>query len=448
MALLSDPAQPQRFSLLAPDVAASIRQFQAMPVPAAPAQAPQRARVSGWRLLDRVLGGETVSEGLDAERARLQAEADAPRERMLAQRELDIAQQFGGAPAWLALRANRGEFGGQLSRQFAPQTLAEGSASVTPGQLNAPPIMNERRVVAGDRVVGMGGPNMAPRELLTVSPSFAEETRRYEVENPTIAQGGRVVNLPTGSVVAEGMVPLASVSVPQGGSAAAFDPATGTYGASIQGQSERRRSYEDANGVRRYEDDGSAVFPGDEVRVRSQARGRLDAATASGNLLLSEVDKAIGLTGAGETGMVGAVMGAVPGTRALNLRKTIETIKANVGFNYLQQMRELSPTGGALGSLAVQEMQSLQSVLGNLDPNMGERELEGVLNQVKSIVEQGQALRERLYNEQFGASPVGGGQAAASAPASSVVTVRTPAEAQALRPGTRYRTPDGQEYVR
>ena len=235
MPLLSDPAQPQRYTLMAPDVAASIRQFQAMPVPAAPAQAPQRARVSGWRLLDRVLGGETVSEGLDAERARLQAEADAPRERMLAQRELDIAQQFGGAPAWLALRANRGEFGGQLSRQFAPQTLAEGSASVTPGQLNAPPIMNERRVVAGDRVVGMGGPNMDPRELLTVSPSFAEKTRRFEVEHPTVAQGGRVVNLPTGRVVAEGMVPLAPVSLPQGGSVAPFNPTTGEFGAPVQG---------------------------------------------------------------------------------------------------------------------------------------------------------------------------------------------------------------------
>lgn len=235
MPLLSDPAQPQRFNLLAPDVAASIRQFQAMPVPAAPAQAPQRARVSGWRLLDRVLGGETVSEGLDAERARLQAEADAPRERMLAQRRMDIAQQFGGDPAWLAMQTNPGAVGENLARRLAPQTLAEGSALVTPGQLNAPPIMNERRVVAGDRVVGMGGPNMAPRELLTVSPSFAEETRRYEVENPTIAQGGRVVNLPTGRVVAQGMVPLDPVTLPQGASVATFNRETGEFGTPMQG---------------------------------------------------------------------------------------------------------------------------------------------------------------------------------------------------------------------
>jgi hypothetical protein len=154
---------------------------------------------------------------------------------MLAQRELDIAQQFGGAPAWLALRANRGEFGGQLSRQFAPQTLAEGSASVTPGPLNAPPIMNERRVVAGDRVVGMGGPNMDPRELLTVEPSFAQRTDRYEAENPTIAQGGRVVNLPSGRVVAQGMVPLDPVSLPQGGSVAPFNRETGEFGPPVQG---------------------------------------------------------------------------------------------------------------------------------------------------------------------------------------------------------------------
>ena len=203
--------------------------------PAPAAAPPQRQRVSGLRVLDRVLGGATVTEGLDAERARLQAEADAPRERMMAQRRLDIAQQFGGDTAWLAMQTNPGAVGENLARRLAPQTLAEGSAVVTPGQVNGAPIMNERKVVVGDRVVGMGGAGVAPREMLTVEPSFADLTARSLADNPTVASGATVFNLPTGRVVAQGMVPLDPVTLPQGASVAPFNRETGEFGTPMQG---------------------------------------------------------------------------------------------------------------------------------------------------------------------------------------------------------------------
>ncbi len=55
------------------------------------------------------------------------------------------------------------------------------------------------------------------------------------------------------------------------------------------------------------------------------------------------------------------------------------------------------------------------------------------------------------YEErQRGGSQARTGSGARNAPAQTgrVVTARTPAEAQRLAPGTRYRTPDGQEYIR
>ena len=203
----------------------------------APAPAPaQRERVSPWRVLDGIFRpGGTISSSLDAERARLQAEADAPQERMMAQRRLDIAQQFGGDTAWLAMQTNPGAVGENLARRLAPMAAAEGTAIVTPGQVNGAPIMNERRAVVGDRVVGMGGPGVGPRELLTVEPSFAERTARFSAENPTLPSGSRIVNLPSGNTVAEGLVPLAPVSLPQGGSVAPFNPETGDFGAPMQG---------------------------------------------------------------------------------------------------------------------------------------------------------------------------------------------------------------------
>jgi hypothetical protein len=237
MGLLDRPQQAQRYGLLSPDVMQLIQSGGPRMAPA-PAPAPaQRARVSPWRVLDGIFSSEgdgTVSGALDRERARLQAEADAPQERMMAQRRLDIAQQFGGDPAWLAMQTNPGAVGENLARRLAPQTLAEGSALVTPGQVNGAPIMNERRAVVGDRVVGMGGPGVSPRELLTVEPSFKERTDRFNAENPVLPQGSTWVG-PNGQPRAQGLVPLAPVSLPQGGSVAPFDPTTGEFGAPMQG---------------------------------------------------------------------------------------------------------------------------------------------------------------------------------------------------------------------
>lgn len=46
----------------------------------------------------------------------------------------------------------------------------------------------------------------------------------------------------------------------------------------------------------------------------------------------------------------------------------VNTIKANLGFDALQAMRDASPTGGALGQVAVQELEMLQSTVAALDP--------------------------------------------------------------------------------
>lgn len=63
----------------------------------------------------------------------------------------------------------------------------------------------------------------------------------------------------------------------------------------------------------------------------------------------------------------GSLLSVVPGSSAKDLDSTITTIKANIGFDRLQRMRAESPTGGALGQVAVQELVALQSTIANLD---------------------------------------------------------------------------------
>lgn len=82
------------------------------------------------------------------------------------------------------------------------------------------------------------------------------------------------------------------------------------------------------------------------------------------------------------SGITGGVSKYVPGTPAYNLARDIDTIKANIGFQTLQAMREASPTGGALGQVAVQELEMLQATLGSLDVGQGPAQLKENLNNV------------------------------------------------------------------
>lgn len=123
--------------------------------------------------------------------------------------------------------------------------------------------------------------------------------------------------------------------------------------------------------------------------------------TGTGNTIaridnvMSELDRAISGVGYTTTGLIGAATKNLPGSPAKDLSGSLTTIKANIGFNELQAMREASPTGGALGQVAVQELEALQSVLASLEQDQSPERVAENLNKVKnhyarwrSIVEQ------------------------------------------------------------
>lgn len=105
--------------------------------------------------------------------------------------------------------------------------------------------------------------------------------------------------------------------------------------------------------------------------------------------IIGAVDDVLGKIGqgpggfSGEAGFVGAQMSQVPGTKAYDVRESLETLKANLGFEELAAMRAASPTGGALGAIAVQELKALQSTVGNLDIGQSHDQLVRELNKIK-----------------------------------------------------------------
>jgi hypothetical protein len=82
------------------------------------------------------------------------------------------------------------------------------------------------------------------------------------------------------------------------------------------------------------------------------------------------------------TGM-GAMGSFLPFTSAGRLKATIDPIKANLAFDKLQEIRQNSPTGGAVGNVSDNDMKLLASVAGSLDPGQGEDRLDRTLRDVR-----------------------------------------------------------------
>ena len=100
-------------------------------------------------------------------------------------------------------------------------------------------------------------------------------------------------------------------------------------------------------------------------------------------ITINNVNEALGQLGFFSTGLVGGLAQYAPGSDAYNLNQTLQTIKANIGFNELQAMRAASPTGGALGNVANQELDALQATLGSLKIGQKKPQLKKNLEDVK-----------------------------------------------------------------
>lgn len=136
----------------------------------------------------------------------------------------------------------------------------------------------------------------------------------------------------------------------------------------------------------RYKDGSDQLepIPGGPKDTSAKDEARAKGAIQKADIVIQKVDEALDKTGFFTTGLPGAVLSSIPGTSAYDLDATIDTIKGNLGFSELQAMREASPTGGALGQVAVQELTMLQSTVASLKKGQGREQTENNLKQVKT----------------------------------------------------------------
>lgn len=87
------------------------------------------------------------------------------------------------------------------------------------------------------------------------------------------------------------------------------------------------------------------------------------------------------------TGVIGQALSNVAGTDATSLRAKLDTITSGVGFGRLNDMREASKTGGALGNVSEIELRQLNASMGSLNPNQKPSELKKTLETIKEQYE-------------------------------------------------------------
>ena len=181
---------------------------------------------------------------------------------------------------------------------------------------------------------------------------------------------------------------------------------------------------------------GEAATKQAEVKKKETERAR--QSSMKGNVVLNaldDVERVMSSSTLPTTGMLGSRLSSVPGTAAHDVATSLGTIGANISFENLNQMRQASPTGGALGAVSDRENEMLKSAWGSLQQSQSPEQFKRNLGRVRTI-----------FNE-----IVHGKEAAAKMESdrmSGVREIRSKEDYDALPSGTKFLAPDGSTRVK
>lgn len=111
-----------------------------------------------------------------------------------------------------------------------------------------------------------------------------------------------------------------------------------------------------------------------------------EVGTTVGNAL-DDIDRLMKSATLPTTGAMGARVASIPGTAAHDIAQALTTISGNISFAQLQQMREASPTGGALGAVSDNEQKLLQNSFAALSQSQSEEQFKTNLGRVRATFE-------------------------------------------------------------
>lgn len=222
-------------------------------------------------------------------------------------------------------------------------------------------------------------------------------------------------------------------------------------------------------GYRRTPSGDLQAIPGGPADLKQQGLFNQDSAALTGTIssmdrlaaAANEVLHHPGLEGI--TGWRGKLPNA-PGSDAANAEALLGTLKSQAGFGVLQDMRNNSKTGGALGAVSDAEGKRLESNLAALDKSQSLEQFKANLQKIVDYSDQAKDRMRGAFNMRHGdaaantggatgsfddskapgtaRTPASSGGAGKAAPA-GVPTVKSPADVAKLPSGSLFVGPDG-----
>ena len=293
-----------------------------------------------------------------------------------------------------------------------------------------------RRVTAGDILRGRGKPDMATAveqgilPLDTLKDALQDPKAEYKVVGKSLvkipAGGGQpeavfspppepntTYTLLTEQQIKENPTLTPGVAYQRNNKTQEITAVTGDPRVTQVGDYQVNRAY-DENGKLTT---SMSIIPGSETdrklqdRIRATSQGFASRAQKL-DLMSDFTTKAINLLekDTSPTDWRGAAtrdFGKVPFLGALTAGSPTEifdgyltVIKSSIGFDKLQKMRDESPTGGALGQVAILELIALQNSMAPLEPKIGDKEMIESLKRIKSTYEENMEILANNYTNE------------------------------------------------
>lgn len=179
----------------------------------------------------------------------------------------------------------------------------------------------------------------------------------------------------------------------------------------------------------------TAKAESEKAKIAVVAKAKMDALETRTDIVERAISEAIPQIGLFTAGTLGSPLSMIPGTPAKNVRRLLDAVKANIGFEELNNLRAQSPTGGALGQVTERELGFLQSVLGSMEQDQSPSQLKSTLETILARFRELRDERREAFANDFGA------------PEQPSATTPAPASADQFEVGKEYTDASGNKAI-
>jgi hypothetical protein len=342
----------------------------------------------------------------------------------------------GGTAGYYDARASQGEKEGIASRgAFMTEAMKNPSAAVASGIAN--PWTTD---MAGD----IGG-KLISQKVAQSDPMYALKRQQAQAEIEMLPLKRQAMELENRTRQRDLDSPAAKLTVvPEGGILVGTDPRSGQHQEIARGNDKTKVP----PGYRPTSEGNLEAIPGGPADIKINEKRQQDYAQATAmTQQLDELAKSVNtvLTAPGldkNFGVQGYVPN-IPGGKAANAQALLDTLRTQGAFAALQEMRNASKTGGALGAVSDKESVMLQNAIAALQRVQSADQARKQLQVFLDHIEASKSRIRNAYNDHWNRA----GEASKRV-MGEVPTIRDDSDYNRLPSGARFVDPDGKERIK